>query len=167
MNAVFTKDILPLFMNNEVWYGVSIHAGDVKFYVPDNYPICTVNAGVDEFGKRFIRVPSIRWYTNIDNVYRHQKLPLLHTYTPEKYLQFDHYDAINVESYKEIPADYDGLMGVPISFMDYYCPEQFEILNGFSRYAIVENEYKNPVGTYGTAVNGQPKYARLLIRKKQ
>lgn len=165
MNAALTKDIFPLFAHNLVWYGVSIHAGDVKFRVPNNYPALTSNCGVDDMGKRYICVPSIRWYTNIDHACRHVKLKLSATYTPTKYVKFDNYDAINVNSYRDIPADYVGLMGVPVSFLDYYCPDQFKILNGFSRYAIIDNEYSNPIGTYGSAINGRASYFRILIRK--
>lgn len=128
MNALTYKEIFPLIRDNQLWYGASIHSGDRKFYVPDDYPLKASGCGIDENGRRFIRVKGIRWYTNLDYKARHEKLVLWKNYTPEEYPKYDNYDAINVNKYSEIPCDYDGVMGVPITFIDYYCPEQFEIV---------------------------------------
>lgn len=128
MNALTYKEIFPLIRDNQLWYGASIHSGDRKFYVPDDYPLKASGCGIDENGRRFIRVKGVRWYTNLDYKARHEKLVLWKNYTPEEYPKYDNYDAINVNKYSEIPCDYDGVMGVPITFIDYYCPEQFEIV---------------------------------------
>jgi len=128
MNALTYKEIFPLIRDNQLWYGASIHSGDRKFYVPDDYPLKASGCGIDENGRRFIRVKGVRWYTNLDYKARHERLVLWKNYTPEEYPKYDNYDAINVNKYSEIPCDYDGVMGVPITFIDYYCPEQFEIV---------------------------------------
>lgn len=128
MNALTYKEIFPLVRDNQLWYGASIHSGDRKFYVPNDYPLKASGCGVDNNGQRFIRVKGVRWYTNLDYKARHEKLVLWKNYTPEEYPKYDNYDAINVNKYSEIPCDYDGVMGVPITFIDYYCPEQFEIV---------------------------------------
>lgn len=128
MNALTYKEIFPLIRDNQLWYGASIHSGDRKFYVPDDYPLKASGCGIDDNGRKFIRVKGVRWYTNLDYKARHEKLVLWKNYTPEEYPKYDNYDAINVNKYSEIPCDYDGVMGVPITFIDYYCPEQFEIV---------------------------------------
>lgn len=128
MNALTYKEIFPIVRDNQLWYGASIHSGDRKFYVPNDYPLKASGCGVDNNGQKFIRVKGVRWYTNLDYKARHEKLVLWKNYTPEEYPKYDNYDAINVNKYSEIPCDYDGVMGVPITFIDYYCPEQFEIV---------------------------------------
>lgn len=128
MNALTYKEVFPLFKDNKVWYGVSITSGDRKFYVPDYYPLNASGCGVDDNGRRFIRVKGVRWFTNLDNNKRHEVLDLIEHYSPDKYPTYDNYDAINVDKVSDIPVDYDGVMGVPISFMDKFNPEQFEIV---------------------------------------
>lgn len=128
VNAITYKEFFPLLKNNQVWIGASIHSGDRKFNVPDDYPLNAAGCGIDSDGKKFIRVKGIRWFTNIDYKERHENLILYKNYTPEGYPHFDNYDAINVDKTTDIPCDYDGIMGVPITFMDKYSPEQFEIV---------------------------------------
>ena len=128
MNALTYKEIFPLFRDNKLWYGASIHSGDRKFGVPDSYPLDAAGCGIDENGQRYIKVKGVRWFTNLDYAARHEKLVLWKEYNSEEYPKYDNYDAINVNKYSEIPMDYDGVMGVPITFMDFYCPEQFEIV---------------------------------------
>ncbi len=130
VNALTYKEIFPLFKNNSVWYGASIHSGDRKFVVPNSYPLNAVGCGIDENGQRYIKVKGIRWFTNFDYPARHEKLTLWRSYIPEEYPKYDNYDAINVNKCSEIPMDYNGIIGVPITFMDFYCPEQFEIVGG-------------------------------------
>lgn len=166
MNCITYKEIFPLIKNNEVWMGPSITSGDRKFNVPDDYPLKASGCGIDEDGRKFIRVKGVRWFTNIDHAKRHEKLVLWKHYMHEDYLKFDHYDAINVDKTKDIPVDYDGVMGVPITFLDKYCPEQFEIINGIGRYACIDADYVNPIGTYGTDINGKHTYFRVLIRRR-
>lgn len=181
INSLTAKDVFPYFRNNRLWLGKSIHSGDRAFYVPNNYTLEASGCGVDEDGKRYIRVKGVRWFTNIDFEARYEFLDLLPMSHWEKqgvvYDKFDNYDAINVPKYKQIPEDYDGVMGVPISFFDFYNPKQFEILAlqaGNAKGVNSENDLKlvNYVpmqGDKGGAglIEGKPKYARILIRKRQ
>lgn len=128
VNAITYKEFFPLIRDNKVWIGASIHSGDRKFYVPDDYPLNASGCGVDEDGRRFIRVKGVRWYTNLDIRQRHEEMILVKKYAPEVYEHFDNYDAINVDVTTDIPCDYAGLMGVPITFLDKYSPDQFEII---------------------------------------
>ena len=168
-NAIINKDIFPYVKNNELWWGASIHSGDRKFYVPDNYPLNAATCGVDEDGKRFVRVKGIRWWTNIENTTHSTPMDLFKKYSADEYPKYDNYDAINVDKSADIPMDYDGVMGVPITFFDKYCPTQFEILgvtNNTKDNAFALKE--NTIG-YSTwaSINGKNVYARLLIRKKK
>lgn len=128
VNAITYKEFFPLVKDNKVWIGASIHSGDRKFYVPDDYPLNAAGCGVDDDGRRFIRVKGVRWFTNLDLKQRHEELILVKRYKPELYPKYDNYDAIEVSKTSDIPCDYDGVMGVPITFMDKYSPDQFEIL---------------------------------------
>ena len=128
MNAITYKEIFPLIMQNKIWLGPSISSGDREFGVPDSYPLKAAGCRQDETGKKFIRVKGVRWWTNIDHKRRHDDLPLGKTYNENDYPKYDNYDAIEVSKTKDIPMDYDGVMGVPITFLDRYNPEQFEIL---------------------------------------
>lgn len=132
VNAITYKEIFPLIRSNELWFGPSISSGDRKFYVPDNYSLNASNCGIDKNGHRFIRVKGVRWFTNIDHAKRHQILPLdlgfVYEGHEDMYPKYDNYNAINVDKTAEIPSDYMGVMGVPITFLDKYCPEQFEIV---------------------------------------
>lgn len=129
INAVTYKEVFPLVKSNEVWLGPSITSGDRKFNVPDDYPLKAAGCGIDENGRKYIRVKGVRWFTNLDHVKRHEKLLLWKHYVPEEYPIYDNYDAINIDKVKDIPVDYDGVMGVPITFLDKYNPEQFEIVS--------------------------------------
>ena len=170
MNAVTYKQIFPLFKKNLLWYGVSIHSGSRKFYVPDNYPLNATNCGTDEDGRNFIRVGGVRWFTNLDyDSHLRLKLKLQERYVPEKYPKYDDYDAINVNKLAEIPVDYDDIMGVPITFMDKYNPEQFEILGAAASWD-TSDEVKSirtaSKCSSGPILNGNEIYKRILIRKK-
>lgn len=127
-NALSYKEIFPLIRDNKIWLGASIHSGDRKFCVPDDYELNASSCGIDENGKKFIRVKGVRWFTNLDYNERHEDLILYKHYTPEEYPHYINYDAIEVAKTEFIPMDYDGIMGVPITFMDKYNPEQFEII---------------------------------------
>lgn len=128
VNAITYKEFFPLLKENKVWIGPSIHSGDRKFYVPDDYPLNAAGCGVDEDGRRFIRVKGVRWYTNLDIRQRHEEMILVKRYSPEEYPSYENYGAIEVSKTSDIPCDYAGVMGVPITFMDKYSPDQFEIL---------------------------------------
>lgn len=129
MNAIKYKEIFPLFVENRLWLGASIHSGDRAFYVPDDYPLEASGCGIEpETGRKFIRVKGVRWFTNLDIKQRHEEIILVKRYDPSSYQKYVNLDAIDVGSVSEIPCDYAGWMGVPINFMDSYNPDQFEII---------------------------------------
>lgn len=130
VNAITYKEVFPLIMQNKMWFGASIHSGDRAFYVPDDYPLNASGCGIDDEGRRFIRVKGVRWYTNLDLKQRHEELILVKRYAAheDEYPRYDNYAAIDVSVTKDIPEDYAGIMGVPITFLDKYSPDQFEIL---------------------------------------
>lgn len=128
INALTYKDIFPLIKGNKVWLGCSIHGKKIEFMVPDWYPLKASGWRVDKQGNKYIFVKGVRWVTNLDVFKRHERLILYKHYTPEEYPKYDNYDAINVNKTSDIPLDYDGVMGVPITFIDKYNPEQFELL---------------------------------------
>ncbi|MCC2164921.1 adenine-specific methyltransferase EcoRI family protein [Brotaphodocola catenula] len=161
-NSITYKEIFPLIRDGKMWYGASIHSHGRDFRVPDDYPLQAYEFRTDEHGNKYINVKGVRWFTNIDYKERHEDLILYKRYTPEEYPKYDNYDAIEVSKTADIPCDYEGIMGVPISFMDKFSPEQFEII-GLDRYT-VPKEFL--VGGR-VAINGKPKYARILIRRKQ
>ncbi len=128
INNICYKNIFPLIKDNKIWLGASIHSGDREFRVPDTYPLNASGTRIDENGNRYIRVKGVRWFTNIDYPQRHEDLPLYKKYTPEEFPEYDNYPAINITKTTEIPYDYTGVMGVPITFLDKFNPDQFEII---------------------------------------
>lgn len=139
INCVTYKEVFPLLKDNKVWMGCTIHSGDREFGVPDEYPLEAAGCRIDENGKKYIRVKGVRWYTNIDHGSRHDPLSLMSMadnikYSKHKEIQgknyqhYDNYDAIEIPYSDAIPCDYEGMIGVPITFFDKYCPEQFEIV---------------------------------------
>ena len=169
MNALTYKEIFPLIRDNQLWYGASIHSGDRKFYVPDNYPLEAAGCGVDEDGKRYIRVKGVRWYTNMDYSARHEELKLWKTYNESEFPKYENYDAININKYSEIPVDYNGVMGVPITILDFYCPEQFDILGisaSWDETDIMKCLKLSETHRHVPIMNGKEMYRRIFIRKK-
>ncbi|MBQ4315599.1 MAG: adenine-specific methyltransferase EcoRI family protein [Lentisphaeria bacterium] len=160
VNAITYKELFPLIKDNRLWLGASIHSGDREFAVPDSYPLNAAGFRIDEKGRKYIRVKGVRWFTNLDYPQRHEELVLYKRYTPEEYPKYDNYDAINVDKTSDIPYDYDGVMGVPITFIDKYSPEQFIII-GLDRYV-----KDNPHYGHRFTINGKETYARILIRNK-
>jgi hypothetical protein len=140
VQAITYKEIFPLIKNDELWMGATIHSGDREFRVPDHYPLSAAGWRIDEHGTKYIRVKGVRWWTNLDHGRRHERVPLMsmadnlkfskHKELKGKtaYAQYANYDAIEVPYSDAIPSDYDGAMGVPITFLDKYNPSQFEIL---------------------------------------
>ena len=166
-NAITYKEVFPLFMDNRLWYGASIHSHGRDFRVPDDYPLEAYEYRTGEDGTKYINVKGVRWFTNLDYKERHEPMILFRTYNPIDYPKYDNYDAIEVGKMGDIPCDYDGLMGVPISFIDRYVPEQFEII-GCSDNGAVPDEYKLPHFKKHNEpyVNGKKKYKRIFIRRK-
>lgn len=181
VNAITYKEVFPLIMNNQMWLGPSITSGDRKFNVPDSYPLNAAGCGTDPDGKHFIRVKGVRWFTNLDHSKRHEPLDLYKHYAAEEYPKYDNYDAVNVDKTVEIPMDYNGMMGVPITFVDKYCPEQFEIIGmakrGAGDPALKSKTYTKDDYSNYSDLNAGPTlidkngnlyntYPRILIRKK-
>lgn len=166
VNAITYKEIFPLLRDNQIWIGASIHSGDRKFYVPDDYPLNAAGCGVDEDGRRFIRVKGVRWYTNLDLKQRHEEMILVKCYDSVEYSMFDNYDAINIDKTTDIPCDYAGIMGVPITFMDKYSPDQFEIIGLIAGNIRGLAGIESKIGKDGPYINGRLKYGRVLVRNK-
>ncbi len=160
MNSITCKEIFPYIQNNQMWIGPSITSGDRKFYVPNDYPLEAAGCGIDSDGRHFIRVKGVRWFTNLDHNKRHEEMDLVCRYNADEYPAFDNFNAIEVSKTSDIPCDYSGIMGVPITFLDKYNPEQFEIY-GLDRYVP-----DNPHYGHRFTINGKEKYARILIRNK-
>ena len=185
-NALSYKEIFPLIRDNKMWLGASIHSGDRKFWVPEDYELKAAGCGIDATGRKFIRVKGVRWFTNLDYKERHEDLILYKNYTPDLYPKYENYDAINVNKTEDIPCDYEGIMGVPITFMDKYNPDQFEIIGlgianlglsiGVQPYKPEHKKYRKEIQKRGAVdgdlymMNGDEvvvPYARILIRRKK
>ena len=174
VNAVTYKEFFPLIKDNKVWMGVSIHSGDREFRVPDSYPLQAAGSRVDEYGVKYIRVKGVRWFTNLDYPQRHEDLILYKHYTPEEYPKYANYDAINVGTTGDIPIDYDGVMGVPITFLDKYNPDQFLILDchepAISLQVLRQSPTFKEFKSRQIIVNGdvcQKTYHRIFIKRKR
>lgn len=160
INAITYKEFFPLLKENKVWIGASIHSGDRAFFVPDDYPLDAAGCGIDEeTGRKYIRVKGVRWYTNLDIKQRHEEMILVKKYFPERYPTYDNYDAINVDATSDIPCDYGGIMGVPITFLDKYNPDQFEIIG------ITKTWFGAASKTYGMQTQIDKNGKRSLVSK--
>jgi len=140
-NALTYKEIFPLIKENKLWLGFGFK-GSAAHFINKHYEDYAT-AGDHKDG--MIRVSGVVWYTNLDIAKRHEDLILYKQYSPDEYLTYDNYDAINVDKTKDIPLDYKGIMGVPITFMNKYNPEQFEIL-GTSDNGLIDNKFKKTPG---------------------
>jgi len=161
-NAITYKEIFLYIKENKLWLG--IHNGGTKWFeVPEDYDIVTKSRKKKIDGKKFFSMGSIMWYTNLDTQKRHKDLKLHKKYTPESYPEYDNYNAIEVSRYTDIPKDYKGVMGVPVTFLDKYNPEQFEIV-GSNR-----GVGQDPDGIYGRGsyINGKETFKRLFIINKK
>lgn len=127
--SVGCKEIFPFFKDNKIWLGISIRKGDREFRVVNYDKSYGKPSRIDEKGFKYTKISGVRWFTNLKTAYKQPPLDMRGVYyTPEKYPKYDNYDAINVDKVADIPCDYPGIMGVPLTFMDRYCPEQFEIV---------------------------------------
>ena len=175
MNAIIYKEIFPLIKNNKMWLGVTMDGRNKWFQVPDYYPIRedVANSKIEN-GKKFLFVKGCLWFTNLDHGRRHQSLPLMTLAdnlkfnkkvqkNPNTYKKYDNYDAIEVPYIDAIPSDYDGVMGVPVSFMYKYNPNQFEIL-GSNRGV---NQDPNKIYGRGSCLNGKEVFKRIFIKHKR
>ncbi len=155
-NAITYKEIFPLIKENKIWLGYGFKGGAAHFSSPYE-DIATAG----DHKKGMIRVSGVHWYTNLETKKRHEQLVLYKSYTPQDYSKYDNYDAINVNVTNDIPCDYRGPMGVPITFLDKYNPDQFEIIGHLGSYA--PDGYSLSGAVY---VNGKKVYKRILIKAK-
>ena len=161
-----------MVQENKMWIGVTPMGTDMLFDVPKSYAdelVATKSEGssykiVDGVVKG--RTQSV-WFTNLDFQKRHENFFLYKKYNKLEYSKYDNYDAINIDRVSDIPVDYDGVMGVPISFMDKYNPDQFEIIDGIGRYSFLHGATEKTKGKYLTKINNNPIYARIIIKHKR
>ena len=167
MNAITYKEVFPLIKDNKIWLGLAFGRNFRGFIIPNNYPLSGSEARIDKHGNRIVSTNNTIWLTNLDHGRRHQSLPLMTMaknlrYSKHKelrgkecYDRYDNYDAIEVPFSDAIPSDYEGVMGVPISFLHKYCPEQFEII-----------KFRKGDDDRDLSVGGKCPYFRILIKNK-
>lgn len=165
INAITYRDVFNLIRDNKCRLGYTIHCGDREFRVPNYYEIKTNNSRIDEYGNKYVRVSGIRWFTNIDYKEYNKNLPLTKSFTNNDYRKFDNFNAINIDKTIDIPYNYYGIMGVPITFLDKYNPEQFEII-GFTA-NVGRPDFFDENVDMRAFVDGKEKYKRLLILNKR
>ena len=156
-NALTYKEVFRMFQVNKIRTGYTNFNVGMYFAVPDTYE----KFHHIENGKKIARVSTSCWFTNLPVRKHTENLVLYKNYTPEDYPHYDNYDAINVNTYIDIPCDYEGVMGVPITFLDKYNPDQFEIIGAMTTTKVDEYNFGYPY------INGVKLYARILIRKKK
>jgi hypothetical protein len=167
-NAITYKEIFRLIKENKLWLGYD-NNGTKWFQVPMDYDIPTESRKKIVNGIKYFSFGRIMWFTNLDTTKRHQDVDLYKKYSPEEYPKYDNYDAIEVSRVADIPMDYKGVMGVPITFLDKYNPSQFEIISSndirlndrvpFKEHGLIKDK--------DGAINGKPTYVRILIKSKK
>jgi len=170
-NALTNKDVFELIKENKIWLGID-NGGTKWFKVPAHYDITTETRKKIEDGQKYFSMGTIVWLTNLDNKKRHEKLLLYKKYAPQEYPNYKNYKAINVDKVSDIPMDYKGIMGVPLTFLDKYNPEQFEIIgqtHSGDKSPEVESIRKDQQHRHRGIVEGEnkEKYVRILIRNKK
>lgn len=163
-NAITYKEIFSLLRDNKMWLGS--YSGDMAFTVPAYYEERATRFWMDETGQKWRSMGNICWFTNLDIKKRHEEFTMYKRYTPKEYTHYDNYDAINVNKVTEIPYDYEGVMGVPITFLDKYNPEQFQIIGLLAGNIQGMAGIKSKSGKDGPYINGKLKYGRILIKRK-
>jgi len=187
MNAITYREVFSLIQEDKTWLGQSIHSGDREFEVPRELTTWSGSLRTSDDGRKFIKVDGVRWFTNIQHGQRHQPLPLMTAAENVKfskhkeirgsgYKKYDNFDAIEVPFTDAIPSDHPGLMGVPISFLGKYNPDQFEIVGsynngehgeslGATKIAITSNG--KTINWNGPVVEGAALYKRIVIRHRK
>ena len=160
LNAITYKEIFQLFKENKMWLGNGFKSGNA--YFKTTHSTDEFAKGVYDENTGLVKFRNIHWYTNLDLKKRHEDLMLYKNYIPEEYPTYDNYDAINVDKVKEMPMDYEGAMGVPITFLDKYNPEQFEII-GIDR--VLVEEATGKVSRF--RIDDKEIYARVVIKNKK
>jgi len=160
-NAVSYKETIPLIKNNKMWIGVNSNRNFTGFIVPKHYPLHGTEARIDEKGNRIVSSNNNCWFTNLDISKRHEELILYKKYNKTEFPTYDNYNAIEVSKTNDIPIDYDGVMGVPITFMNKFNPNQFEILGDY--------RYHDGCDTANDInyLDGKQMYKRILIKRKK
>ena len=168
-NGITYKEIFPYIKNNELWLGCSSFNSGMYFKVPNDYEYAnTYKFDRERNGSKVMRVSSICWYTNIDHNKRNQPLDLYKSYNEIDFPKYDNYDAIEVSKVADIPMNYDGVMGVPITFLDKYCPSQFEIVGITENADYLKSIYIPNQPKYDRPyINGKRIYSRLLIKMRK
>jgi hypothetical protein len=167
-NAISYKEIFKFIRENKLWLGYD-NNGTKWFQVPTDYDMPTESRKKIENGVKYFSMGRILWFTNLDTTKRHEELTLYKKYSPEEYSKYDYYDAIEVSRVVEIPMDYCGAMGVPVTFLDKYNPKQFEIISSND----IRLNDKIPFKEHGLikdkdgAINGKPTYVRIVIKNKK
>ena len=163
-NAITYREIFPLIRDNQIWLGYN--SGHFWFMVPESYEVKQTDFKIDENGQKWRRMGNICWFTNLDIEKRHENMTLFREYSSNIYPKYDNYNAVEVRKTADIPCDYYGIMGVPITFMQYYNPEQFRIV-GVTANGLVPDELKvKGFKTYNNPnIKGEPKYQRVIIER--
>ena len=158
INAITYKEIFKLIKENKAWLGINMGRGISGFIVPNHYELYGTETRIDEFGNRIISPNNCLWLTNLDTFKRHEDILLTKTYYGNEtvYPKFDNYNAINVNKTQDIPMDYEGVMGVPITFLHKYNPDQFELI-----------KFRKGDDEKDLSINGKCPYFRILIRNKR
>lgn len=158
INAITYKEIFKLIKENKVWLGINLGRGISGFIVPEHYELYGTEARIDNLGNRIISPNNCLWLTNLDTCQRHEDILLTKKYFGNEieYPFYDNYDGINVNKTKDIPLDYPGVMGVPLTFLHKYNPEQFEII-----------KFRKGNDEKDLSINGKCPYFRILIRNKR
>ena len=173
MNQILTKDLLPYVTSGKMWFGPSIYSGDRAFMVPDDYPLNAAGTYIEN-GKKYIRVKGVRWFTNMFPDFQEVQRRLVPTVSihDKHFDTFDYMpDVICIDRTQDIPYDYNGLMGVPLTYFDKHNSHLFEIVDGVNRYLVLDalniNEEAKRNKWHLLTVNGKVKYFRFLIRRKR
>ncbi|MCS6821966.1 MAG: adenine-specific methyltransferase EcoRI family protein [Microscillaceae bacterium] len=158
INAITYKEIFKLIKENKVWLGVNLGRGISGFIVPEHYELYGTEARIDSSGNRIVSPNNCLWLTNLDYPKRHEDIQLTKKYfgNESKYPKYDNYDGINVDKTEDIPMDYDGYMGVPITFLHKFNPDQFEII-----------KFRKGNDGKDLSINGKCSYFRIIIRNKR
>ena len=158
INAITYKEVFTLIQANRIWLGVNFGRGISGFIVPEDYELYGTETRIDSYGNRIISPNNCLWLTNLDNFKRHEFIQLTRKYFGHEaeYPFYDNYPAINSDRTQDIPADYDGAVGVPITFLHKYNPEQFEILG-----------FRKGIDGKDLSIKGKCPYFRILVRRKK
>lgn len=158
VNAITYKEIFKLIKENKAWLGINLGRGVSGFIVPEHYELYGTEARIDDSGNRIVSPNNCLWLTNLDTFKRHEDILLTKKYfgNENEYPKYDNYNGINVNKTKDIPSDYSGAMGVPITFLHKFNPDQFEII-----------KFRKGDDEKDLSINGKCPYFRILIRNKR